>query len=61
MVIELSVGTEAEKMYTENTCHVGKLWDRGYESAKIETKLRNELLKRCAELKARPSRWFQLW
>lgn len=48
MVIELSVGTEAENMYMENTCHVGKLWDRGCESAK----LRNELLKRCTELKA---------
>lgn len=40
IVIELLVGIEAEKIYTESTCHVGKLWDRGYESAKVKTKLK---------------------
>lgn len=29
-----------KKMCTESTCHVGKQWDRGFESAKVKTKLK---------------------
>ena len=40
IVTELLVVAETDKMCTESTCHVGKLWDRRYESAKVKTKLK---------------------
>lgn len=58
VAIELLVGTESEKMYTESMYHVGKLRTGGMRVPKSELSRRNELMK---VQRAGPTWWWQPW